>query len=414
MKRRDESGTVAIIVAVLAVTLIGLCAFVADYGLAFANKRQLQTSADAAALGAAAEFIKTGELDCDTMRTNGLTAANAEANSKVTANTATTGTATLTGAAVTATCTTYGLEVRADVSGTSANVFGSGVGETGDGDYGLDRTATAIVEAATSVGSRLRPLGVCSSELDPAIQPGDVFRIWAPGLGHTPPASCPQESDTGAGNWWTLDCPTESSDDGHGTSALEDQVRNGCAGPVSIVPGQGTATGNALNNILASACPSPSTSAPYTCLGGDPGQPDAGHVEDAWEDLIDEESLAIIPVFCAATPGLCDHSSVTGTGTNAVFPVHKFIGVTICGYHFGKTSHDIYRDPSPISGGICAASNVDAELDIMESETGITNKWIYLVAVYQHAQVSGSVTPSTCPIGDPKCDSGVRQARLIQ
>ena len=361
-KRRDESGAIAVIVALMAVVLIGLSAFVADFGMAYANKRQLQTAADAAALGAAAEFMKTGELDCSLMRSSGLAAANTEANGKVTANTVTTGTASLTGGAVTATCTTTGFEVEAAVSGTSANLFGGVLGQTGD--YSLTRTATAIVEAATGVGSRLRPLAVCSSELDPSIQPGDVFRIWAPGLGHTPPASCPQEADTGAGNWWILDCPGEfnvDSDEAHGTSALEAQVLNGCSDPVSVVPGQGTSTGTALNNILATACPTASTSSPYRCLSGDPGQPDAGGIDDAWASLIRQETLSIIPVFCAATPGLCDHSSVTGTGTNAVFPVHKFVGVTICGFHFGKQNSKIYREPVGTTNGDCAAANIQSD-----------------------------------------------------
>ncbi|MCP3421169.1 pilus assembly protein TadG-related protein [Nocardioides pinisoli] len=411
---RDESGATAILVGLMATVLIGMMAFTADLGMAYANKRQLQTAADAAALSAAGVFATSLHADCSQIRADKLGDATSEAGSKVTLNTPSSGTAAMAASDFTAACTADGLEVTAKVKGTSPDLFGNLVGHSGD--YAVSRTATAVVEPATGVGNRLRPLAVCSSEIDPALAPGDPFRIYAPGNGHTPPASCPVPPVDG--NWWMLDCPGEHSDDGDdtsGTSALQAQIMNGCKDQVSIVDGQDAATSPShLNSILANACPPIPTTRPFDCMSGDPGAPDAGHIEDGWQALIDSEALSFIPVFCA--PPTCATSSVTGSGTSAVFPVHAFMAVTVCGYHFGKQPSKHYRDSSP--GPICGASSVDAALDQMLLEKNGSGHPLmdtnYLVVVYQRAQASGSVDPSECDLGDTDCDKGVRQVRLTR
>lgn len=55
---RDESGAVAITVAVLLIVMAGLSALVADMGYAYAVRRQLQAAADAAALAGCQELIQ--------------------------------------------------------------------------------------------------------------------------------------------------------------------------------------------------------------------------------------------------------------------------------------------------------------------------------------------------------------------
>ncbi|WP_442940073.1 pilus assembly protein TadG-related protein [Nocardioides sp. B-3] len=50
---RNRDGAIAVLVALLAVVLFTLSAFVADLGVAYTSKRQLQTAADAGALAAA-------------------------------------------------------------------------------------------------------------------------------------------------------------------------------------------------------------------------------------------------------------------------------------------------------------------------------------------------------------------------
>ena len=406
---RNDSGATAILVGLMATVLIGMMAFTVDFGMAYANKRQLQTAADAAALGAAGVFASSQKFACNEVLTDKYGAANTEATTKVTQNAPGTGTAALT--TYSATCTDKGIEVAATVTGTSPNFFGKILGKTDD--YQVGRTATAVVEASTG-GSGVRPLAICSGDLPSPVLAGTPFYIKLPGEGMAIGGDCPVPPNPG--NWWTLDCPDESSDDGsvgngNGNSALVEQIKFGCPKPVTIVDKQTNDLGeyvspSDLNNVLASACPSVSTSAPYQCLGGDPGQPDAGQVENSWKYLIDNRVQTLIPVFCA--PSQCQSSSVTGTGTNAVFPVHKFVSVTICGYHFGQQNNKRHR--ATLSGtDLCSP----ASTQLTALDTDSTDD-VYLVVVFINAQTSGSTVPSKCKFDDVKCNTGVRQVRLVK
>ncbi len=235
--------------------------------------------------------------------------------------------------------------------------------------------------------------------------------------GDTPmptPSPTPFPSPTDTPTSTPTSTPTADTDGG-GTSQLEDQVLNGCRAGVDIVPGQGTATGAALNTILANSCSAgASTSAPYKCLSGDPGQPDAGQVEDSWKALIDSGETVTLPVFCAVHPTstpTCASSSITGTGTNTVFPVHKFVSVVVCGYHFSKQDNTQYARPTPTAD--CSSAAHTTALNAMLADDGnTTGTRAYLVLTFKTVQVSGGVSPSTCKIGDP-CDGGTRQVRLI-
>jgi len=59
---RKEDGATAIIVAILLVVIIGFSALVIDVGHLYEVRRQLQSAADAAALAAAQEIIKGGDI----------------------------------------------------------------------------------------------------------------------------------------------------------------------------------------------------------------------------------------------------------------------------------------------------------------------------------------------------------------
>lgn len=407
---RDDRGATAVIVGLVAVVMVGLSGFVADLGLAYANKRATQTAADAAALGAAGVFAAQPFRQCADILSNGNSAAQTEANSKVAANETISAPASLTGGVVSASCTNGDLVVQATVTADSPNFFGKVLGFTTD--YDLERSATAVVEAATT-GPRLRPMALCSSDLPAAAAPGTPFKLFAPGdaPGWTS-TSCPLPDNTGAGNWWTLDCPNETTTDGNGTSALADQIRNGCSTAIAIVPGQGTKTGAVLNAHLAAACPSPSTTEPAVCLSGDPGQPDPGNVPQAWKDLINSGATVPIPVYCTS-PGLCAYSSITGTGNNAVFPVHKLLGVQVCGFHFGKQNKSKYPSASQPLPTATAASCAEAAtmLDAIKSDN---SDLTYLVLIARNMQVSIVTADSGCALGDDKCDGGLRQVRLTQ
>ncbi len=403
-RTRDERGVTAVIVGLVAVTMLGLSGFVADLGLAYANKRATQTAADAAALGAAGVFAGQPYRTCAEMLSYGNSAAQIEGTEKVAANDTSSAPGTLSGG-ISASCTGGDLVVRASVTASSPNFFGKILGYSAD--YSLERSATANVEAATT-GPRLRPLALCAADLPANAAPGTPFRLYAPGNGLAPPGTCPIPPNSG--NWWTLDCPGEHSDDAdeaRGTAGLEAQIRDGCADPITIVPEQQGKTGAALNLHLATQCLTIPSAAPYYCLEGDPGQPDAGGIEDAWKDLIDRETTVPIPVFCTPSPGLCATSSVVGTGTNAIFPVHKMLSVQVCGYHFGRQPSRQYRAPTTMATCNNAAT--------MLANIGSDNTDdVYLVMVARVLSVSIVTADSGCAIGDDRCDGGLRQVRLTE
>lgn len=408
--RRDDRGATAVLVAIFAVVLVGLSGFVADFGLAYANKRAAQTAADAAALGAAGVFAAQPNRQCGDILAAGKGDAKIEANNKVSDNGTPSSPGTLDGGDVVATCVSGDLVVQATVTAPSPNFFGKILGF--GSDYSLQRTATAAVEAATT-GPRLRPMALCAADLPGGAVPGTPFLLYAPGdaPGWTS-TSCPQPDNTGAGNWWTLDCPNETTTDGNGTSALADQIRNGCSTPIAIVPGQGTKTGTDLNAHLAAACPDVSTVEPFSCLGGDPGQPDPGNVPQAWKDLINSGITVPIPVFCT-NPGLCAYSSITGTGNNAVFPVHKLLGVQVCGFHFGKQNKSKYPTPSQPLPSSISSSCAEAASMLSDIQPDNSDK-TYLVLIARTMQVSIVTADSGCALGDDRCDGGLRQVRLTQ
>ena len=199
MRRRDESGAVAVIVAVMAVILVGITAFTADLGLAYANKRQIQTAADAAVLAAASELAERAG-NCVTVVSSGASDARTEATSKVAANDMDTQPAVL-GTDFTVQCVSGVPTVSTSVTSTSARLFGKLFGA---GDYALTRSAAAQVEVP-STGIGLRPIAICSKDLTPVvILPSPVIKLSGPGGGHIA-TECP---DAGrSGNWWTIDCP---------------------------------------------------------------------------------------------------------------------------------------------------------------------------------------------------------------
>src|SRR4051794_25651998 len=55
-RTNDEQGQVLVLVVVALVALLGMCAFVIDLGYLYWNQRNLQASADAAALAGAMEL----------------------------------------------------------------------------------------------------------------------------------------------------------------------------------------------------------------------------------------------------------------------------------------------------------------------------------------------------------------------
>lgn len=397
IRPRDEGGAIAVMTALLASVLLVTGAFSVDLGMAYTSRMALQTAADAGALAAAATYAGANGGTCDALLAAvPQTTIRQAADQYLTANrssltTGTTGT-------VSAACKAGSLQVRYDVAGATPTYLGRLAG-AGDA-LAASAKATAAVEVAPG-GGGLRPLGICGADLPASASPGTVWRTYAPGDGLAPAASCPMPPTPG--NWWTLDCPGESDDDGgNGQAQLYDEIRNGCSQPMTAVTGQAGLTGTALGYRLRTACPTASTKPPYSCLSGDPGQPDAGQVEEAWAALIDTGKTIGLPVFCS--PATCG-PTVIGTGTNAVFPLQRVVVVTVCGFHFGKQLKKRYS-----SGvGACSPASTDATA-LMADETDAR----YLLLVSRTLFASGTTQETGCALGDAACDGGLRRVRLVQ
>ncbi len=392
LRKKNEHGAVAVLVAVMTVVLMVISAFVIDLGMAYVSKRQLQTSSDAAALAAARVYAEEGG-DCATLAADGtlLSEARAAADDyRERTRPDSTQEEFEVG------CNDEGeLTVSYVSTGETATGFARLVPGIGD-SITTGRLAEATVDVANSA-SGMRPLAICSSQLPVNWESAGVVRISFPGpTGWTPPANCPVPSGP-TGNWWTVDCPEDRTGGTGGSNGLVAQILNGCNEPVSIVPGQPTDPG-ARTTHLIDACPS----APIhseTCLSGDPGQIDAGQIEDSWRALMDNETHVFLPIFCG-TP-TCSGPTIFGSGTNAVFPVHKLAGMRVCGFHFNRTPAS-NQGANPT--GECAGLPINPLTDNTRDN--------YLLVHFTTVLTSGSTASNNCGLGDSSCDTGLRRVHL--
>jgi hypothetical protein len=390
-RRRDESGAVAVLVGLLAVFLVGMMVFVADFGMAYANKRQTQTAADAAALGAAVIFSQQAGASCDGIRVAGDAAANAEANAKVGEND--------DNMPNPATLDDYNTECRPDVglvvettAGTTSPSFFGGL--FGGDDYALDRSAAAVVDAAGGVGAGLRPLAVCSRDLLPLTTfPTPVMKFEGP-AGGGPAAGthsdCPDTMNPG--NWWTLRCPGDNSN-------LATNLANGCQNPVSLVPGQPDPGDPGLTSHLLGHCagsPFPAES----CLTSDPGNlRDSGSLS-ALRNLVDTEEMFFLPAFCGIPT--CNPGAVTTDGgSNTIYPVFRLIAVRLCGYHLGNGASGSYSKMT----GDCAVNPSGYNVSV----GGAHRNYLLLTVLQTNVPANNAVD---CNFGDP-CDTGLRQVGMV-
>lgn len=246
-RKRDESGAIAILVGILSIFLIGMVAFVADVGLAYANKRQMQTAVDAATTAAVGVYA-TQPGDCAALSTVGsapYNAALAEANAKLTANSYSTAPASFVPGSYSVTCEPEGLVVRAEAATDSPSIFGKVFGLN---EYAVSRPAAAVLDVPEGVTMGVRPLAVCSKELNSYTgpSPSKVLMLSQPGQTHAS-SNCPDANTSG--NWWTFRCPGTS-----GASAMIDAVTNGCDAPLTVVPNQPDSGPVDLANHLRSYC----------------------------------------------------------------------------------------------------------------------------------------------------------------
>lgn len=391
MRQRGESGAVAVTVALLSVVLVGIGAFTIDFGMAYTSTRQLQTSADSAAL-AAATYLKVQPGTCATIAASAaVTTAQTTADAIRLQNRPGS-----TRDSMQVTCVNSGksLQVRYVSAGSTPSFLG---GIFGHGqDYQASQPSTALVEVPDS-GIGVRPYAICAAQIGAGV-PSAVYKMELPSTGNT---LCPGADSSG--NWWSVDCPEATS---NGTSDLGVATEFGCTDEIKIVPGQTTTparTPAGLRTYLENYCPARNA----TCLSANPGNLRGTPIVNAWDALIDKKEPILLPVFCGGIPtGMCDQSAVVNAGgNNAIYPVHSLIGVIICGYHWGNKDYDAGMT------GDCGGANNPLGL---RSSAGTSTDNYLLLRTVQVTIPGGDDDPSTCGLGDPTCDRGLRQVFLTE
>lgn len=348
--RRDERGAVAVLTAMVAVSLLLICALVVDLGLARDTKRDSQNAADASAL-AAANALWPGTATCLDGSTTPPCYADAVVKAKnyaavnfgVTESdwsgcsdgshfyvpSGTPQCISFTDATFTSAEPTVPTNVRVVVpTRTVTTGFGNlaGVSSVSLGTH-------AVAGFAKPSAGGLRPWGVCSEQL-PGSADTEVTMIFLPGNGHTSTHGC--SASNAGGNWWLMKCPEDGNG---GTPQTAANVLDGCEQTVSPVPNQ--PVGNTLADFLIDACPGRSEH----CLGGDTGN-NLKVFADEWQTLVGQ--TITMPVFCDQPQ--CTSSTLTGTGTTAIYPIWKMVSVEICGFSLnGDKSTDWPASPDPCS-----------------------------------------------------------------
>lgn len=372
--RRDDAGATAIIIALCTVVLALMAGFVTDFGLAYNSKRQLQTSADAAALAAAGKLIGHGG-NCSAIAGDPAAVAAAKTYADAVSTKNRSGRIPTTW---TVACSPDGKYVNVTYgNGASTKTFFGGLaGTTG---IVAERTATAQIFPPASV-TGLRPYFVCVTDAQALEASGGtgILDIAFPnaGCGNQP------------GNWYTVDCPEDGT--GNSTPVLAENTSDGCQSEITIVDtsaARDPVTG-ALNlaqekALLLAACSS-GLSGTRGCLTGNTGNLASNPIESAWAGLLGD--MIAVPVFRADT--------VTGNGNNAKYPIKAILGVKVCGYKWQSKEG---RDSSADCAGVTFPSGNSDHL------------WLKFVSI----QVSGSTRPSpNCSVGDPLCTP--LSVRLIQ
>lgn len=406
---RNQDGAVAVFVALLAVVLFVMSAFVVDLGVAFTSKRQLQTAADAGALAAAKRFAEEPGT-CAELKANFSDEAETAAEGIATANRP-----AQVSAHFGVSCLTSGpyrgaLQVTYRASGVTPTFFGGGV--VGK-EISTEREASAVVYVPSK--AKLRPYALCDLDI-PAVDdlPTEVREIKMPGQAWS--GSDCAAAETG-GNWWFVNCPGMAT---MNAAEVATALKEGCANDAEVVEPQDPSSPTALSSSLTANCNDQSDVGP-SCLDADTGEANlvVPVIAEAWEAILGETVL--FPVFCT-TSSVCNPSTVTGTGTNRVYPIFKLAPAVVCGYHIldkgsnsigtGDCTGNSYTQTYADLLG-CANKN-DACLTGVDPTTGdpTTQSPKETVRLFlKFVTDSDGAGGTTCTLGTA-CDAGLRQVTM--
>jgi hypothetical protein len=376
----SDEGAVAVLVAILAVVLVGMAAFTTDFGMAYAQRQAMATGADSAALAIVREnyqaLVLRPNLSCGQLKSsdnakapNDATKASNVALTQINANAP-------FGASLDPSQVTTSLECVGSNEGTlkatvsvrkSVNTIFGGI--FGVSTIDVSRDAAAALGAASSIVG-WRPIGVCADQAQQIVKNAAIDRAAGSSTYRHELVTIDRTWKDGnpcgeaSGNWGWLDCG------GNGEPNLADKLRNGCPQPLTL----DTST----------------TPASYTITGTPGNKGNGTPVQNAMSAIMD--TVVALPVY----------STVSSSGNNATFTVVGFLSVRMCGYEGNgrnqeATPGNCYVTTDPLVSNIL--NNVVIQPNSMQVQ-------------YVNYTPVGEYSP-TCAIGDLSCAFNVYLTNLI-
>ncbi len=340
LKHRDETGAIAIIVALFSIAVMVLGALVVEVGSQREARTSAQSAADAAALAAAAAIYATpAPADREL-------AAYQAATTYAQKNWATDRPATdaywngcdvdyaITAQAgetwkrsAQSTCVAFLIEggkyvkVQVVLPGQpTTQFFGAVKGDT-------RAMAQATIIQTVIQGEGLRPWAICSNVVTASETVTFVPTKGGSVANKDPKGAFPCGTDGPPGGWWVAQCTGQ----GNGTGDTENAVTSGC--PTSgyhAVAGQlSTMTPTQLRTLLVGTCPSKTHN--DTCLSSDPGN-NFSLAKEEWQTLVGH--TITMPIFCFP-PQCAPGAAIDGSGNNASYAIKQVATVEVCGFKMG-------------------------------------------------------------------------------
>lgn len=338
LTRRDDEGAIAIIVALLAVVLIGMAAFAVDLGNAYAVKRKLSVTADAAAIAgvsAASKALRAGTASCDTAsglitpaaRQTAAQAAAQTAAAAVMSQGDLSGNSTLT--PVVLSCTAD--DIRVTVSNAqSVPTFFAGIFGVADTNPVGGATARAFVPGSAS---GLKPIASCTdtvnSRYDPN-GPSKPFLVFMDNSGNPCGISA-------SGNWGILNFDDQGQYNAAPTGPFDDPYC--AAGNSATCQALWMSTGYYDRVYVPN--PSPWVPNPANRVAGQPGL--GGSTGQGVGNAF-RTALESMP---GKTISLPVAQWVSGPGNNARFGITGIVSVRVCAV---RSQNSYITDPAPPAG----------------------------------------------------------------
>lgn len=313
-----ERGAVAVLTAILMVVLLGFAALAVDGGMLFARSAELQSGADAAAIGVAQRCaVSTTIADCS--GTSPLASSLAQSNSDLGQN----GVASLSIDTMAGTVTASTQPRDAGSQPGSVTLFLARALGFNSATVGASAKAAW---GSPSSGLAAFPMTFSVCQLQGTID-GSFQRIQSSGAGVNP--SCT-----------------------YGTSGQPGQVVPGGFGWLTQNTNQCGASINVTTTITGSG--QPGNSAPSYC----------GPLLTSWISSLQagQRVVVLLPVFTYAT----------GTGNGAVYTISGFAAFSVIGWNFGGNTPNYYNNTAP---------NGDSSLACANTCKGIIGKFITFVAL---------------------------------